>query len=173
MPSRRKTEPSTKQKNLPAESTSALPTLRARNAPGKSSQSIKKIDKPRRTSPRLQERLLNTLSSLDPPQEPSNEYDDQTGNPKRIRGRECEKKPSLPPENPKKARLANSARMSVSAVGNKPQPLTVNNLKRHTLREGYLDKLELINSEADKDCWSRSSEGSAAVVETETGSTST
>lgn len=173
MPSRRKTEASTKNTKLHANSTSTPPILRIKNTRGKSSQRIEKIEKPRRTSPRLQEKLLNTLSSLEPAKKPSNEYDDQTETRKRIRGRECEKKSSLPPENSKKARPATPGKMSISALSNKPQPLTVNNLKKHTLREGYLDKLELINSEADEDCRSRGSETSASVVETETASTIT
>lgn len=173
MASRRKTNASMKHKNLHANSISPPPTLRTRNTKENSSQRIEKIQRPRRTSPRLQERLLNTLSSLEPPREPSNECDEWASSRQETRERGCEKKMSLPSENSKKARLANPARISVSVVPEKPQPLTANNLKRHILREGFLDKLELINPEADKNCWIRGSESSASVVRPGIASTST
>ena len=173
MPARRKTEPSTKDTNLHANTTSTPSILRIKNTQGNVSHRIEKIEKPRRTSPRLQEKLLNTLSSLEPPKKSSSEYDDQTETRKRKRGREGEHKSSLSPENSKKAPPAKPAKMSIVAVPIKPQPLTAKNLQIHTLREGYLDKLELINTEPDEDCRSRGSETSASLIEIETTSSIT
>lgn len=133
----------------------------------------KKIEKPRRTSPRLQQRLFNGLSSLETAQELSSKYKGLTGARKQISGRESEKKLLLPPRDPTKAQLAKSARISVSTILDKPLPLTASNLKRHTLCEGYLDTFELINSVVDQACWSKGSERSATVVGSDTSSTST
>ena len=160
MPSRRQTDDSTKNKKLCANSKSTVTISHTRNTRGKSSRRIKKSEKPPRRSPRLQERLLNTLSSLDPHQRLPNKYDDQADNRQRKRGYECGKKTSLPHKNCKKGRPAKRARTNSSSISDRSQPLTEKNLKRHTVLEGYLDILDLINSEVDRKCKSSGSEAS-------------
>lgn len=120
---RRKTETSTKHKNLRTNSPLTQPVTHIK---GKLSQRIEKIEKPCRRSPRLCERLLRTLSSLslDPPQEPQNKYEDHAGTHQWTQGRVTD----------------------VSILSDECQPLTSENLEIHTMNEGYLDKLELLRA---------------------------
>lgn len=173
MTSQRKTAPSTKHKNLRTDITSTSSYAHTKPTKEKSSQRVEKIEKPRRTTPRLQERFINTLSSLNSPQEPSNEHNYQAGSIQRKRGPDWEQKSSPPLENFEYTRLAKRARTRVSAVSDKSQPLTAKNLKRHTLHVGYLDKLELISSEANYNLKSGGSERSGSAIGVGNASTDT
>ena len=161
MTPRRKTEPSTKSKNSRANGTLTPPFPRSGHPRRKSSQRVQKSDNPRRASARLRGRSLDTLSSLDLPSKPSNGCKEQGGTCQRKRRRNSEEEAQLSSE---KARPVKRARNSASAVSEKSQPLSAKNLERHTVHEGYLDRLELMGSESDNIRGNRGSKRSASKV---------
>ena len=154
---RRKPEISTKPKNSRANGTLAQPSPRTRNPRRQSSQRAQKVEKPQRTSPRLRKRFLNTLSSLVPLQEPSNEHEHQASSSQRKRLRDSEEEAPLPVE---EARPIKRARISALPVSDTSRPLTNKNLGQHLRREGplpkeellegYLDQQTLMSTESDK-----------------------
>ncbi|MCJ1426156.1 hypothetical protein MMC29_004058 [Sticta canariensis] len=81
--------------------------------------------------------------------------------------RDPEEEPLSPTEN------AAPAKRAKTIISDEPQRLTVESLKQHTLREGHLDILELMDSEADKRPKSRGSKRSASRLGIGDGSIAT
>ena len=168
MASRRKTKPSTKSKDSRANGTLTSPFPRSRHPKQKSSQRVQKSESPRRASARLQGRSLGTLFPPGLTQKPPNGCKEQVGTYQRKRQRHSEEEPQLSPQ---KARPAKRARKSVSAVSDKSQPLNAKTLDSHTVREGYVDMVGLMDLESDSIRGSRGSKRSASKIRMGNGST--
>ena len=134
----------------------------------KSSRGVQKSENPRRASARLQGRSPDARFSLGLPPKPFEGGKEQVGTRQRKRRRKNEEDPQLSSE---KARSAKRARNSASVVYDNPQPLNAQNLDSHTVREGYVDMLELMDSEFSNIPGSRGSKWSASEVRTRNGST--
>ena len=163
-----KTEPFSKSKDSRPNGTLTSSSPSSRHPRWKSSQRVQKSKNPPRTSARLQGKALNTLSSLGLQQEPPNGCKEQVDPYQPKRRRNSEEEPQLSSE---KARPEKRARKSASTVSDESQPLNAENLKDHTVREGYVPILELMDSESGSIRGSRGSKRSASRSRMGNGST--
>ncbi|KAK0613069.1 hypothetical protein B0T17DRAFT_396878 [Bombardia bombarda] len=167
MAARRKTKPSAKSKDSRANGTLTPPSSCTRHPKQKSSQRVQMSENPRGRSLDIS-MLLNAPSSVGLPQKPSNGCEEQVGTRQRKRGRDSEEEQQLCSE---AARPPKRAKKSTSDVSDKSQPLNAKALETHTVREGYVDLLELAGLESDNIHGNGGSKRSASKVRIEDGST--